>query len=204
LSMKLYGDPSILRTRKAFVFLQEKTLAFEFVPAKLLDLSSICSIGVFPGRVEPVLVDGETSVTGAMAICSYVDLKHASSPLIPRDPTTLMLAQYIEENFYAQLDDLILEISRHEAGEWYSRPEVAEGLVKGRLRSIMAFFEHMKAKARYLISDAICIADISVGLALMQMSKHAWIHTSGPYVDHSTFTKMSPDFPLMAQYCNEL
>jgi glutathione S-transferase len=172
---------------------------------EILNRSGICTADAFPCRVlEPVLIDDGGKSVGAMAICSYLEGKYPQPPLMPQDPASRSAALYIEEYFYAILAELVSTISRHEAGEMGSQPEIAANLVRNRLRPVMKFLESRKAKSRYLVSDEICIADISIGIALMRLSKHAWIHTSGPYVDRSIFTQMAPDFPLMAEYCNEL
>lgn len=210
--MKLHGEKHRLRTRKALVCLIEKHLAFELIEpdrssrvSDIVNKKGICIEDAFPCRVmEPVLIDDGVKSVGAMAICSYLEAKYPQPSLMPQDPASRSAALYIEEYFYAILDEMVSTISMHEAGEMGSRPEIAAGLVRNRLRPVMKFLENRKERSRYLVSDEICIADISIGLALMQLSKHAWIHTSGPYVDRSTFTQISPDFPLMADYCNEL
>ena len=201
--MKLHGLYEWLETKKAIACLVEKHVACEWTSHPVGDAKA-WELNVFRYHENaPVLVDEHVVAVGPMAIWSHLEAKYPDPPLLPRDPQGRAIAMYIEERF-ASFCDVVMRITSHTAGEWYSRPEEAEGWVKSALRPILGHLEGMKKEHRYIASNEISIADISVGTALMHVSKHAWLHVSGPNFDPSVFTKLAPDYPLMAQYCEEL
>lgn len=204
--MKLYGRADSRDREKASVFLAEKNVACErLVGGAMSPLPALCAENAFPERVyETALVDGDRVVLGSMAICAYLEERFPEPAMFPRESIALAKVRYVEESFYASLNDVASRIARHLGCEPGSKPELGNTLVSNRLRPIMAYFDAMLSANRYLTGDQVTIADLSVGVAFRPLGRFGWIPLRSMLDDKSVFGQHASMFPRLAAYCEDL
>ncbi len=131
--MLLYEHPLSSYAQKVKIALREKGLAFDLeTPQALGSGNSTGPFAAASPRLEvPTLVDGEARIFDSTIILEYLEDKHPSPALLPRDPLARAEARMIEE-----VCDTLYEAINWGLGEirWFKRAE-------GRLA------DDMKAKA---------------------------------------------------------
>jgi glutathione S-transferase len=116
--MILYSGPMSLFTGKVRIALDEKGLAYELVSVpfsragyepkhpKVVELN--------PKRQVPVLVDGELAIYDSTIILEYLEERHPTPPLYPRDPAAKARCRVLEaaadEILFPSVWELIREV----------------------------------------------------------------------------------------------
>lgn len=204
-SIKLYARPYEIDTNKVVVALLEKQVAFEFVGIRISSLPEVVSAGALPGAYAgPALVAGDCRLLGSMAICAFLEDRYPLQRLVPLALQDRALVWHVEEYFYEQLKDILFRLVTLDEGAPGVRPDASgvDGLIVNRLQPLLQFLENLKPDHRYLVSDDPSLADISLGVALMHISPHATIGDKTQ--DRSLFGRLSPRFPRVAAYCDDL
>jgi glutathione S-transferase len=203
--MKLYSN-SIVVNRKIKIFLMEKALELEMPVMQDIRNFSPPPDYQFPisshwGSInEAVLVDGDCIANGGLAICAHVERRYPSPALFPLEPRLLAFVNYVEERFYTSLAVTVEEISYHKAGESGSIVDRAEMRIEHHLKPMLAFLERAIGDTEFLVSNTITIADISIGVSTMQISRYFWRPSTLGYV----FESLSSDYPRLTELCNRL
>jgi glutathione S-transferase len=201
-SLKLYAEPYKLTTQKILVSMLEKSAGFDFFGVSY-PVPDVCTINAFPGRVhEPTLLDGDCRVMGSRAICVHLEARFPTPPLLPQSPQSRALVEYIEECFY-DFQDVVFRLNMYEDGGAPGGVKIdGPAIVNNRFRPVMKYFDSIGGTSRYLTSDRVSLADVSVGVTMQHFSKHNQI--SSVPGDTSIFGKLSPEFPRLKSYCEDL
>jgi glutathione S-transferase len=99
--MKLYSGPLSLFTAKVRIALDEKALAYERVEvgwslAQRYEPHHPDVSALNPKRQVPVLIDGELAVYDSTVILEYLEDRHPSPPLFPRDAVARARCRQLE------------------------------------------------------------------------------------------------------------
>jgi glutathione S-transferase len=117
----------------------------------------------------PLMVDGDTRMTESAAICQYLCVRHAPTPL-QVEPTEPDFGAYLNYLHFGEAtltfpQTLVLRYSRFEPEE-RRQPQVAQDYAKWFLARLRGP-EARLAGREHLAADRFTAADVSVGYALM-------------------------------------
>ena len=145
--MILYSGPMSLFTGKVRIALDEKGLAYELVSVpfsragyepkhpKVVELN--------PKRQVPVLVDGDLAIYDSTIILEYLEDRHPTPPLYPRDPAARARCRVLEaaadEILFAPVWDLVREVFYKPDGTGRD-----EQLVAAAKQAIAGHYEHLE------------------------------------------------------------
>ena len=124
--MKLYSGPLSLFTAKVRVALDEKDLAYELVSvpfsrARGYDPKHPEVLAINPKGQVPVLVDGPLALFDSTIILEYLEDRHPTPPLYPRDVVERARCRQLEaaadEILFPLVFELISEVFYKPAGE---------------------------------------------------------------------------------------
>jgi glutathione S-transferase len=160
--MILYSGPMSLFTGKVRIALDEKGLAYELVSVpfsragyepkhpKVVELN--------PKRQVPVLVDGDLAIYDSTIIFEYLEDRHPTPPLYPREPAARARCRVLEaaadEILFPPVWDLIREVFYKPDGT--GRDEAAVATAK---TTIAAHYDRLQ---RHLGEQAFLCGDASV------------------------------------------
>jgi glutathione S-transferase len=164
--MMLYSGPLSLFTGKVRIALAEKGLDYELVSVPFsragYEPKHPEVVALNPKRQVPVLVDGDLAVYDSTIILEYLEDRHPTPPLYPRDPAARARCRVLEaaadEILFPPVWDLIREV--------FYRPDAAgrdEALVAAARRTIGAHYDGLERRlgaAPFLCGDAPTVADV--------------------------------------------
>lgn len=125
MALLLYEHPLSSYAQKVKIALREKGLAFtaEIPPALGSGKAGGAFAAASPRNEVPALIDGDVRIFDSTIILEYLEDKHPSPPLLPRDPAARARARMIEEvcdTLYEAVNWGLSEIG------WFKRAEGAE------------------------------------------------------------------------------
>ena len=123
--MKLYSGPLSLFTAKVRIVLDEKGLAYELVPVPFGRAQGYSPkhpdvVAANPKGQVPVLIDGPLALYDSTVILEYLEDRHPTPPLYPRDPAARARVRQLEaaadEILFPSVFELIQEVFYKPAG----------------------------------------------------------------------------------------
>lgn len=205
--LKVIGSYISPYVRKVLVCLELKGLEYEIDPiAPFVGNEEFARLS--PLKRVPVLIDGELVLNDSSVICQYLEDKHPSPAMYPRDIAARAKARWLEEYADTRLaDGLIwrlfyeLSIRKRTTGE----PADEAVVQKAREIEIPAALDYLETQlpAEGFIFGAPSIADISIAcyfrtaaFVRYAIDTARWPHTAA-LVAH---TQNLPAFRKLAQY----
>ena len=177
--MLLYEHPLSSYAQKVKIALREKGLAFDVETPQALGSGG--SAGAFAAaslrREVPALIDGEARIFDSTIILEYLEDKHPSPALLPRDPVARAEARMIED-----VCDTLYEAVNWGLGEigWFKRAE-------GRLA------DDMKAKAASQTRQLLDWLEGKLGDKTWFGGDFGWADLSvAPYLNRSVHYGIGP------------
>jgi len=180
MSIILYGAPLSPFVRKADAFLREKGAEFELQSVNIMPMPDWFK-EISPARRIPVLRDtaiGEEGPQGTIpdssAICAYVERKYPEPALYPMDPYEHGRAVWLEEYSDSELAAPIgmgifrpIQFARFQGKE--PDLDTARKTYADKLPRPLDYLEGEIGSRRFLVGDALSIADVSVASMLVQL-----------------------------------
>jgi glutathione S-transferase len=180
MSIILYGAPLSPFVRKADAFLREKGAEFELQSVNIMPMPDWFK-EISPARRIPVLRDtaiGEEGPQGTIpdssAICAYVERKYPEPALYPMDPYEHGRAVWLEEYSDSELAAPIgmgifrpIQFARFQGKE--PDLDTARKTYADKLPRPLDYLEGEIGSRRFLVGDALSIADVSVASMLFQL-----------------------------------
>ena len=188
--MILYGAPVSPFVRKVLAFAAEKGVAIELVPVGLGDQNPdflACS----PFRKMPGFTDGDFSISDSTAIVTYIEAKHAEPPLLPADPANRARAIWFDE-----FADTILVsaagpifFNRIVSPKFIGKPGDDAAAAKGEadMGPVCDYLEGVIRPSRYLVGDALTLADISVASPFVNAGHAGYVPDAQTYPKLTAF-----------------
>ncbi len=169
--MKLYSGPLSLFTAKVRVALDEKGLACELVPVPFGRAQGYSPkhpdvLALNPKGQVPVLVDGPLALYDSTIILEYLEDRHPTPPLYPRDPAARARVRQLEaaadEILFPSIFELIQEVFYKASG---ARDEARIAKAREAIARHYAGLEERLRDAAYLAGD-FSVADIGYFLTI--------------------------------------
>src|SRR5438477_11991761 len=169
--MKLYSGPLSLFTAKVRVALDEKGIAYELVSvpfsrARGYDPKHPEVLAINPKGQVPVLVDGPLALFDSTIILEYLEDRHPTPPLYPRDVVERARCRQLEaaadEILFPLVFELISEVFYKPAGE---RDEQRIARARAGIARHYGGLEPRLAERAYLCGD-FSVADIGYFLTI--------------------------------------
>lgn len=167
---RLYHFPLSPFCRKVRLTLAEKKVEVELVEERYWEQSAEFKRRNPAGKV-PVLKFGTRTLTESQAICEYLDEKHPTPPLMPRDADqryeVRRLCTWFDDKFNTEVTSKLLgeRVFRKVMGTGY--PDSAN--VKAGARAIKFHLDYMTwllEKRRWLAGNELTLADFSAAAHL--------------------------------------
>ena len=163
--MKLYSGPLSLFTGKVRIALDEKGIACEIVSvpfgrARGYEPKHPDVVALNPKAQVPVLVDGALSLYDSTIILEYLEDRHPTPPLYPKDPVERARCRQLEaaadELLFPYVFELIQEVFYKRASD---RDETRIGRARRAIAAHYAALEERLGDRPYLCGD-FSVADI--------------------------------------------
>lgn len=184
----LYGSPISPFVRKAAIVLEEKGIAYEWLPVRPHDdnpqFRAISPLGKIPAYR-----DDKVTLFDSSAICQYLEKAHPTPALYPADAADFGRALAWEEYF----DDGLIEPMRNIVFQKWLYPELLgkpgdKKLLAEGYEKLPAMLEYLEAHAPaegWMVGAAFSIADISLAVGFENL---AW---ADHVIDAATYPKLS-------------
>ncbi len=173
--MNLYGSLTSPYVRKVRVLLREKDIPCEFVVSNPGDPDSVVPQYNPLGKVPVLELDDGTTLFDSPVILEYLDaLKGA--PLLPltgQERWVVLRWQALADGILDAVVTRVLEARRpleQQSSLTFSQQE-------GKVARALVFAEQYCGDKRYLLGDALTLADLSMGVALAYVDfrfPHSW------------------------------
>lgn len=179
--MIVYGATLSPFVRKVMVFLAEKGLTAELVPAGMgrggPDFVEASPFGKMPGFRDPGADDGgDFTISDSTAIITYLEAKYPEPNLIPADPIARARTIWWEE--FA--DTIVMKaggaifFNRMVAPKFLKRPgdeAAASNAEANELPPILDYLERMAPDAGgFLVADRVTLADLAVASPFVNLA----------------------------------
>ncbi|KAI1030690.1 hypothetical protein LB503_013017 [Fusarium chuoi] len=173
MTLKLYGHPQSICTKRVRTVLEEKKLQYDFIVVDFLKgehLSEPYGVEFHPFKKIPVLVDDELDVKvfESRAIAHYLAAKYRGSgvDLSPSEADIKAYASF-QQGLSVELSYFDANVSVI-AWEAIFKPMLAygagdEAAIKAKLTALdtaLAGYEHILSRQSYLAGDEITLADL--------------------------------------------
>ena len=153
--IKLYDFKSSPNCQRVKIVLAEKNLPYEIVPVDLRakEQKTPEYLKLNPYGKVPVLTDDGVVLYESCIINEYLDEKHPSPPLMPKDPAqkakARILIDYGMAHFDGPYQKLRMELMKEQKEQ---NPQVIEG-AKGDLKKLLKRFEEELGEQDYLVGE---------------------------------------------------
>ncbi|HEX6361382.1 MAG TPA: maleylacetoacetate isomerase [Albitalea sp.] len=165
--MQLYNYFRSSASYRVRIALALKGLDYDYVPVHLLKKEQFAPAfaNLSPGRLVPVLKDGDTVLTQSLAIVEYLDETHPEPPLLPGDAAARARIRAIALDIACEihpLDNLRvlrylvheLKVSEDDKNRWYRH------WVETGLEAVERQLAGHPATGRFCHGDAPTLADV--------------------------------------------
>ncbi len=186
--LKLYHQPISANSRRVWIALLEKGLAFEEVIVKLDgDQFAPDFLKISPFHRIPVLIDGDLIVVESLAILDYLEAKYPTPALLPKEPESLAKVSMVQMVTINELLPAITRLSTEAIGIT-QEPEKKEK-AEHKAIDVLNFFENLLGENEYFSGDSLTFADITAGTVIPSLPM-----VGVPLDNH----------PKLAIWCNKL
>ncbi|MGB3694150.1 MAG: glutathione S-transferase family protein [Spirulinaceae cyanobacterium] len=163
--LKLYHQPISANSRRVWIALLEKCLAFEEVIIKLDgDQFAPDFIKISPFHRVPVLIDNDLILVESLAILNYLEAKYPTPTLLPKEPQAFAKVSMVQ---MVTINELLPAMTRltTEAVGITQEPEKAEK-AKQKVLDVLNFFEQLLGEDKYFSGNNLTLADITAGTVI--------------------------------------
>ncbi|NER49421.1 MAG: glutathione S-transferase family protein [Symploca sp. SIO1A3] len=159
--LKFYHHPLSPISRRVWIGLLEKGIPFEPVIVNLKgEQFEPEFLSLNPFHHIPVVVDGELRILESLAILDYLETKHPSLPLMPKEPAAMAkmrMVQMVTSNELTTKIPALLMASDSPEPDRITFRHIATGL---------DFFSEQLGDSPYFGGDNLSLADITAGALL--------------------------------------
>lgn len=170
----LYGSVVSPFVRKVWLVLRLKNLVFEvqeMIPFLADHKEALLKMSPL-GKV-PIYREDDLTLTDSSVICAYLEKKYPKSPAYPSDPKDYAQCLWYEEYADTVLIPTILTIFFNKllATKFNRTPdeEAVQNALGVKLPEIFNYLEQQINNKRYLVGNALSLADISITVSFLNL-----------------------------------
>lgn len=187
--VKLYHIPLSANSRRVWIALLEKGIAFEEVLLKLDgDQYQPEFLELNPFHHVPVLVDDGFRVVESLAILDYLEAKYPTLSLMPNDAKAIATVRMVQMITLNELWSPMIRLTGEAMGCVQSDGQKLEK-ARQQVFTVLKFFESLLGDSPYFGSDGLTLADITAGTFVPQLP------SLGVSLD---------DYPKLRAWCDRL
>jgi glutathione S-transferase len=161
--IKLYHVPLSANSRRVWIALLEKGIAFEQVLLKLDgDQLQPEFLAINPFHHIPVLEDDGFIVFESLSILDYLEAKYPTPPLLPTEPKAIATVKMVEMVTVNELLPATIPLSAQAMGLDNINLQKLEA-ANQKIVTVLKFFERLLNDYPYLGSNTLTLADIVAG-----------------------------------------
>ena len=167
LMLKLYYTPISLNSRRVWVALLEKQIAFEPIALNLDgDQFKPDFRAINPFHRIPVLVDEDLTLVESLAILDYLEAKYPTPALLPTEAKALGIVRMVEMVTLNELLPAMFALTRQMLGVAGDTAQKLEQS-KQQIVTLLRFFEGLLADDRtYFAGEQFTFAEVVAGTAV--------------------------------------
>ena len=165
--LKLYYTPISLNSRRVWVALLEKQIAFEPIALNLDgDQFGADFLAINPFHRIPVLVDGDLTLVESLAILDYIEAKYPTPPLLPTEAKALGIVRMVSMLTLNELLPAMFPLTRQMLGvPGDTEEKLAQS--KQQILTVLRFFEGLLADERtFFAGEQFSLAEVVAGTAV--------------------------------------
>ncbi len=187
--LKFYHLPLSANSRRVWIALLEKMLAFEEVLLKLdSDQYQPEFLELNPFHHVPVLVDDGFRVIESLAILDYLEAKYPSPSLMPNEANAIATVRMVQMVTITELWSPMIRLTSEVMGFLKNDTEKLEK-TRQQVFTVLGFFESKLDDSPYFGSNHLTLADITAGTLVTQLP------SVGVPLD---------DYPKLSTWCDRL
>ncbi|MEQ9483538.1 glutathione S-transferase family protein [Coleofasciculus sp. F4-SAH-05] len=161
--LKLYHYHISANSRRVWITLLEKDIAFELVSLKLDgDQFQPEFLALNPFHQIPVLVDDGFSVVESLAILDYLEAKYPTPALLPTDAKAVATVRMVEMVTVNELLPAMEPLFFQMMDIAEQKPEKLEQ-AKQKSATVLTFFEHLLGDSPYFGGKHLTLAEVVAG-----------------------------------------
>lgn len=162
--LKLYYTPVSVNSRRVWVALLEKQIAFEPIELNLDgDQFAPEFSAINPFHRIPVLIDGDLTVVESLAILDYIEAKYPTPALLPTEAKALGIVRMVEMVSLNELLPATFPLTRQLLGVPGDTTEKLEQS-KQQTIAVLKFFEGLLAdKNTFFAGEQFTLAEVVAG-----------------------------------------
>ena len=167
LMLKLYYTPISMNSRRVWVALLEKQIAFEPIALNLDgDQFKPDFLAINPFHRIPVLVDEDLTLVESLAILDYLEAKYPTPALLPTEAKALGIVRMVEMLTLNELLPAMFALTRQMLGVAGDTAQKLEQS-KQQIVTLLRFFEGLLADDRtYFAGEQFTFAEVVAGTAV--------------------------------------
>jgi glutathione S-transferase len=201
--IKLYHVPLSANSRRVWIALLEKGIAFEQVLLKLDgDQLQPEFLAINPFHHIPVLEDDGFIIFESLAILDYLEAKYPTPSLLPTEPKAIATVKMIEMVTVNELLPATIPITGQSMGLANIDPQKLEA-ANQKVATVLEFFESLLIDCPYLGSNSLTLADIVAGTMVPQLPFFGFPIDKYPKLNAWVELLMSRDAWMKTQPTNE-
>ncbi len=178
----IIGAPASPYVRKVLAVLELKRVPYRLDPVvpffgndEFTRLSPLRRVPVvIDGDLVPVVIDGDLVLPDSTVICEYLDERHPTPPLMPRDPAARARARWLEEFADTRMGDVLVwgifggAVIRPGVFKQPRDEAALARLVAEELPGVMDFLESAAPQTGFLAGD-LGTADLAIAVAFANL-----------------------------------
>jgi len=160
--LKFYYHPLSPIARRVWIALLEKEIPFEAVIVNPKEGEQLKPefLSLNPFHHIPVVVDGDLRILESLAILDYLEAKHPSPSLMPKEPTEIAKMRMVQ---MVTTNELITKIPALLIAS--NSSELDKATVQ-QITTVLDFLSEQLGDSAYFGGDDLSLADITAGAAL--------------------------------------
>ncbi len=160
--LKFYYNPLSSNALRVWVALLEKQIPFEQILVNLDgDQLDADFTAVNPLQRIPVIIDNGFRVIESLAILDYLEAKYPTRSLMPSKPEDIAKVRMVEMLAVSELQPATIPMTRLLVGLDVDDRKL--DAAKGRIISVIQFYEDLLGDHSYFVGEEITLADIVAG-----------------------------------------
>ena len=184
--MILYGSSFSPFVRKVMVYAIEKGIPLTNVQISRPNIQAEF-LRASPMKKMPALVDGEFSISDSTAIITYLETKYPAPAMMPADAALRARAVWFEEFADTFLSQVVFKafFNRVVAPKFLKQAGDEALALEGETQDLPPMLDYLEtvvpAAGRYLVGDAIGVADISVATMFVNFDEAGIVINAAKY-----------------------